>query len=436
MSDFQIVQPEDTAPVSPPQAGLGNLSRKSYHFLFPPSFFRQPLQERMDLFSHLETLDADTKEALQIDVTVYMERLTALDVFMDRVKIFSRWLLLFLGVVFALVSFPIAQWAFGMLPPPFTASSGSILVILTILCYILLMLLFILPNFFKVASVKWLFCWHIMVSLGYMILFVLLSRSNTILNTPGIASYASYIVLIALIGNLGFEFVYFFVVTFLVVLGPLALERWRAAHYPLATIIYQLIRVLRSLEQSKHCSTIDLYERRKQLAEIEIASRCLESFLPAQLRCGDIVTDAWLKEVMQEAANALREKKRWLLTPKIDTYGYLTRSLALMLTCVIRGDWDSLERVKYAQLAHPHVWQMRIFHTIRLITQATLPLLIGLVLVVFHPLSDFFMIPRSIESYFILGPLFWALITLVEALDPNFNDKVNSIKNVLSIFPK
>lgn len=442
MSEVQIVQPDSIAPdLTTSQAEQANLKKVTHKFLFPPSLFRDPLNERLSLFCDLETLDVDVKQSLKLDVTIYMEQLTEFDVFMDWVKKYSYWVLLFFGFVFSLPSFLVAQSWFKVQPPEYTAASGSLLIIVTIICYFLLMHLFIWPNFFtlpkffRIETVKTLFIWHLVVSFCYMILSVFIFTSGKISDASGIVPYISYIVLVALIGNLGFEFLYFFVVSFFVVLGPIVAERLWAGHYPLATMIYQLIKALRSIEQSKQRSTIDLHARRKQLAAIEIASRCLESFLPEQLRCGDIVTDAWLKEVMQEAANALREKKRWILTPKADTYGYLTRSLADMLLCVIGGDWDRLERIKYAQLAHPYLWRTRLFRTISLIVEATLPLLIGIGVVVFHPLSNLFPIPGYIDGYLIIGPLFWGIITIVEALDPNFNDKIDTLKNVLNLLP-
>jgi hypothetical protein len=145
------------------------------------------------------------------------------------------------------------------------------------------------------------------------------------------------------LGNITFEFAYFFFVSVCLLFGRIAVERWFAVRYPLAVLVHSLIDVLFSVENELDFRT-DLKAKQRQLSGLEVASLCIKEYLPRQLSVGDLNTNLWWRQMTQQVANALNDKKRWILTPKMDTQEWLSRSLASTLVCVLSGNWDALEK--------------------------------------------------------------------------------------------
>ncbi len=86
--------------------------------------------------------------------------------------------------------------------------------------------------------------------------------------------------------------------------------------------------------------------KQHQLWLLEEAAIVIERYLPIRLRSGNSVTDAWLKDTMKRVAAALREKMKWILTPKGDTHDYFVKSIAATLITIVEGNWDALEQTE------------------------------------------------------------------------------------------
>ena len=428
----------ETQTVETPQLDRGNSHRITSRFKIP-AFWKnatsfvgadnlgnaseQNVSEMLKQFNDLKTLDASTRDALYPEVKTYLRQLATLHVLIRGGQNISRWLLLFLLVLIWISAFRVTQLVLNVnysIQDPITA---VLLFCMVILAYSVLMGVFMLPSILNVNSAKVLFVWHFTVSLIYVIW---LSSRVLFPLGHGSSNLISYSIVVALTGNIEYEIAYFFLITVFIVFGRIAVERWYTVRYPLAILICNLIDVLSSVEQ-KRSRGIDLKEKLKQLSGLEITARCIEWYLPQQLYGGDVVTDTWWKEIMREVANALRDKKRWILSPKEDTQDWLTRSLASTLVCIIKGNWDGLERMKDNDVTHPHLWRSRVFLVVGLFIEAALPILAFLII------QHFFSLSTPVHDYLIVGLFLWVLITVIGSLDPSFSDKVAAIKNVTSI---
>ena len=144
--------------------------------------------------------------------------------------------------------------------------------------------------------------------------------------------------------------------------------------------------------------------KQQQMLLLERTARRLERYVPRQLRGGDAVTDYWLHETFQLAAAALREKKTWILTPKLYTHDYFTKSIASSLICVLNDDWDALERVEMEELmrrqklARSQLWRFRLIILLRAVFVAILPV-VGFIILQLTPLA----IAGATRTYVIVG---------------------------------
>ena len=139
----------------------------------------------------------------------------------------------------------------------------------------------------------------------------------------------------------------------LVLLGAVTLwwgmhitERWwnrhAGARHPDAVVADELLRILETVEKSP-AEWGQLRGRNKVLRSLELAARCIERNLPTRLPSQDIHTDQWLRERAAGQAAALRNLKKWVLVPKLDTREHFIRRVSDDLVRTTVGDWDGLE---------------------------------------------------------------------------------------------
>jgi len=201
--------------------------------------------------------------------------------------------------------------------------------------------------------------------------------------------------------------------------------------YPLDILIDTLLSILYASENIDN----NLVEyKRGQLKRLEKAAKCIENYLPRRLQCGDIVTESWLRGTAKQLAAALREKKKWIITPKEDTHDFFVKSIVFTLISIVNDNWDALERVEPEKLT---LSQLRnslfifLWRLLRIIFIAGLPI-VGIWVFQQTP----FAFTGSVRGDVIVGLFIWCLLTFVVALDPSFGTKISALKDVMSLlFP-
>src|SRR5205085_202832 len=94
-----------------------------------------------------------------------------------------------------------------------------------------------------------------------------------------------------------------------------------------------------------------------QLLLLEETAQCIDYFLPHQLRSLDIETEAWFTKKAKRIATALRQKKRWILTPRTGTSINFAKSIVTTLSYISNGNWNSLEQIEPKMVPNPKLWK-------------------------------------------------------------------------------
>lgn len=201
--------------------------------------------------------------------------------------------------------------------------------------------------------------------------------------------------------------------------------------YSLSTLIDTLILILATAENTDFEDMLMNYKK-NQLKYLEKASKCIEIYFPRNLLSGDFVTDKWTRETTEQVAAAIRDKKKWVITPKIDTNEYFIKSIAFILICIINGNWDELERKEVKKASVP---RLRTLITIVILKLLRIFLLIGLPIAGFWVFQQLpLQIPDIVRGYIYAGLFLWELLTIIVLIDPNLNTKISAMKDITSLF--
>jgi hypothetical protein len=185
----------------------------------------------------------------------------------------------------------------------------------------------------------------------------------------------------------------------------------------------------KAIDKYKEESTLS--SMRYTLEALEEASQCLDHYLPQRLRSGDIITDDWFNDSMRQVAAALREKKKWILTPKKDTFDNLAAIMSSTLLCIINGDWDALERKepdKVILSVRRHAVIDFILKISKVVLLAVLPILVFLG----YQLTPF-AITGAAQGFVIVGLILWVGLTFLVRFDPDVNAKVQLLKDAKTL---
>lgn len=235
-----------------------------------------------------------------------------------------------------------------------------------------------------------------------------------------------------------------------------ASEKLYLKRHAISLIIEELMSIL-LYEETQADSWTDFYHKGAQLTKLERVAFLIEKYLSLQLLSHvidtnsqiypllpkgeyepalltarqDRATTSWIKENMKQVAAALREKKKWILTPKKDTRENFIRSIASTFTCFVEGDWDTLERTEPMKLTSGqlrHNIATFLLKAFRTVVVAALPFVC------------FFVIQQT--PYAITGPILnvvvtaltlWGLSVIGHAINPNFSSTITNIKNIQSL---
>jgi hypothetical protein len=154
----------------------------------------------------------------------------------------------------------------------------------------------------------------------------------------------------------------------------------------------------------------------------------IEKYLYRLLKTADEETNKWILERTRQIAAGIRDKKKWVYTPKPDTAPQLAQGLADFLIHFLRNEWDLLERLELPKVSQKVSWVRRASATAQSIVFGLLPISVLFVLQKANMLSL-----RFSDSLFGIAIL-WAIISLLW-LDPAAKDKIGALKDTTGILP-
>lgn len=212
-------------------------------------------------------------------------------------------------------------------------------------------------------------------------------------------------------------------------LGRIISLRLVRRFYPETFIVHELVRIIAELDcESKSWMSVGF--RHQIIYSIEGISSCVERDLSRALRSGDKATDLWLRKTTSRIASALRQKKKWLLTPKVDTQVYLYNYLVDYLIQLVSGDWDSLEQEEPIVVSVKQIWVEQVGNVFRVLFVGGTPIIL-LWLIQNSRLA----LNAPFDDYAIIGTLLWAIFTAITTYDPLFSAKISAVKDVINLVP-
>jgi hypothetical protein len=197
--------------------------------------------------------------------------------------------------------------------------------------------------------------------------------------------------------------------------------------YPDVVLVTGLVTIL-SLVEREWAKWTNIDFKRQLMAEVETVALCIERDLPRRLRTGDVTTDVWLRDRVQQMATALRGLKKWVSTPMPDTRDRFVEEVARSLVCAASGDWDGLSRAEPEKLSGPQL-RSYVLRVVRVLLASALP---AVALWLLHQTR---FAPRGeIAQYATVGVFLWAVFSVLSAFDPNFSTTASTVKEIAKTF--
>ena len=221
----------------------------------------------------------------------------------------------------------------------------------------------------------------------------------------------------------------FFVMASLVFSTSIIMNNRKRNLYPDALFIHILMLILLNLQWGDKYWN-ELKFKKSIISYLEDSAKLIQFHLSRQLTSGDSYIDLWASQTTTRIAFALRNLKKWIITPKLDTREYFIMKIVDIFTNAVLGNWDAIEQQSLEMVYTPSPLIYRIgafFHTLFI---ALTPALI-FIFVQLTPLK----LNSSIKEYIILGTIIWACLTIIAALDPLFSEKISAIKDITKYFP-
>ena len=188
-------------------------------------------------------------------------------------------------------------------------------------------------------------------------------------------------------------------------------------------IVIKLINLIAYIEKYPS-GWNDVWSKNQILSDLQVISNIFRH-IPRFLNSGDINTRFWVKEIFLQIALTFREYKKWVITPKEDTYQVLTGKFAQALVIIVQGHWDSLEKLPVQNQGAGSKKQM-LMNVAKSILSAILPFVI---------LAIYGYFSGSVPDTVVVVALFWVIISIVPLLDPMFFRKATIFSEYMSIFP-
>jgi hypothetical protein len=164
-------------------------------------------------------------------------------------------------------------------------------------------------------------------------------------------------------------------------------------------------------------------------SQLEEAATTVEVALPKILRARDAATQVWAKQKFAEIANSIRELEKWVITPQQDTLHDLRIQVAQRIACIAGGNWDGLARLPVERVTR-EVRMLRWKNYAATALVALAPLLLWLVLQ-----ETKVEVGSGFGEVITILTFVWAMVVLLQLLDPTLPDRVAIFKEVAGVVP-
>lgn len=174
----------------------------------------------------------------------------------------------------------------------------------------------------------------------------------------------------------------------------------------------------------------DLSYRREIVLTLEHAARVLADSFPRKIGAHDPRSAIWIRERAQQQAAALREYKRWVYSPELQTRTDLHTTLRRILHCAAIGEWGYLPRQEVETVTLSQ-FKTSLVHLLTAISRALLPL-IALIIWYYSPWAPS---KEGFERALVTTTAICAAYLLL-SLDPGAESRVKGAGSVLGVFTK
>ena len=206
------------------------------------------------------------------------------------------------------------------------------------------------------------------------------------------------------------------------------IRKWSGAG-PDAVATHRCFLLLSALQWEGHHWN-ELAWRREIALRIELIAQAIERCGIWMRRVGDQTSSAWIQQRMADIAAGIREKKKWVAMPRLDTREQLTAAVTETFVALANCDWDSLPQYQSSSLSRGE----RIRIALLRLRGALLSIAIPTVLFWAVQYSSFALKP-PVRDYATGLLLLWVLVVLLSAADPLYQSRVEAFRNVVQIFP-
>ena len=192
-------------------------------------------------------------------------------------------------------------------------------------------------------------------------------------------------------------------------------------HQPQAVMTHSLLNILVLI---KGRAFVD----RDIIDELEVVAHALER-TTSEIDRDDSDTFLWYQEQIRRKAHAVRELKKFILLPNLNAQQTLSEKVTFLLLCVSEQNWAALptpEIPKATSVERRKSFVNRLKFSGRKILIAFLPLIL------YMGVQSILSVPFSGYIAVLVGS--WAIINLLEILDPQYKEKLNSIQNITDRF--
>ena len=219
-----------------------------------------------------------------------------------------------------------------------------------------------------------------------------------------------------------------------------AIRLYKLRRCPDSVLVHELFWILWAAEKHPDKWQDMEFKQRNFLEGLEKAAVALAR-IPRGLHSGDARTDTWLIEEFEKKAAFLRYMKTWVLTPMADTRDVFVNCIARELTCAADGTWDALAKVQDEKVLASYFrprdsgnWRSLVSDLLRrsyYLVTGLIPL--GGVLALQQTV---FAIEKSIADYLTVAATIWAVVRVLLAIDPQFVQTLNTIKQIQEVWKK
>ena len=172
------------------------------------------------------------------------------------------------------------------------------------------------------------------------------------------------------------------------------------------------------------------------------ASTIARSFLFRGFKTTDLAVHGWQVRQAHFIAETLAQKQRWLMTPKRDTYEFLLAALASHTVAAISGVWDELAQSESTGSPTSQDTSSEFGARARGAWMIAIAWSQTIIVAVLPAAALWLLRSRGLlttggdsrlNEYLDIGAFVWAVVILAFQLDPRLQEKINGIKEVVSL---